>query len=208
MRKVQDLHWGRHDQAYRRGKLQSHASYWALTHQIHPGGNQGRGDFVAVARPSRDLVARRRADRCAALIARMYQDRQRLLGQIAACSSSRRDDWLGRLDRIEPTAPGAEAALGELCDEIEHERRRLAAAPCRGWSQPSSPEPPELSWPTFGTLHAELSLLGLSELALSQDEADADLETLRARCENTLATIVSRIHALASPVRRYQAGAF
>ena len=74
--------------------------------------------------------------------------------------------------------------------------------------QPFGPEPPELSWPTLGTLRAQLSLLGLDKFASEHEDADTDLETYRARCERTLATIVSRMAGLASPVRRYQAGAF
>ena len=53
-----------------------------------------------------------------------------------------------------------------------------------------------------------MSLLGLDEFAFEHEDADTDLETHRARCESSLATIVSRMTVLASPVRRYQAGAF
>ena len=53
-----------------------------------------------------------------------------------------------------------------------------------------------------------ISLLGLDKFASEHEDADTDLETHRARCESTLATIVSRMTVLASPVRRYQAGAF
>jgi hypothetical protein len=208
MRKGRDLHWCRHDEIYRRGKQLAHLSCWTLAQQNHAGEHQGRRPAVEIGHLSRDGVAQRRANRCAALIARMYKDRQWLLGQIASCSSSRRDAWHRKLDQVEPTAAGAEAALDELRDDIERERLKLASAPLRGWSQPSCAEPPELSWPTLGTLRLQLSLLGLDGVASGQKEADADLETHRAQCESTLALIVSRMHALASPVRCYQAGTF
>jgi hypothetical protein len=208
MRKGRDLHWCRHNRTYQGGKQQSHASCWTLIQQNHAGEHQGRLPAMEVGHLSRDGVAQTRGDRCAALIAQMYRDRQWLLGQIAASSSSRREAWLRKLDRIEPTASGAEAALAELCQEIERERRELAAAPLQGRSRPAEPEPSELSWPTLATLHAQLSLLGLDGLASDQGDAEADLETHRAQCERTLALIVSRMQALATPVRRYQAGAF
>ena len=128
MRKGRDPHWCRHDQSYRRGKQQAHASNWKLTRQVRPSEHQGRRHAVEVTRLSSDIEARKRTDRRAVLIAQMHKDRQWLLGQIAACPSSRRDDWLRKLDQIEPTASGAEAALGELRDDIERERRKLASA--------------------------------------------------------------------------------
>ena len=114
MRKGWDPLRYRHDQTYRRGKQQTHAFKWKLTRQVRPSEHQGRRHAVEVTRLSSDIDGRKRTDRRAVLIAHMHKDRQWLLGQIAACSSSRRDDWLRKLDQIEPTASGAEAALGDL----------------------------------------------------------------------------------------------
>ena len=100
----------------------------------------------------------------------MRKERQWLRGQIAACSSSRRDRWLRQLELFEPTASGAEAALAALRDDIERERRKLAAASLRTWSQASVPEPAaELAWPTLGTMRAQMSLLGLEDLAAAEN---------------------------------------
>ena len=208
MRNDRDPYWRRRDESYWRGRQEAHASYWKLTRQIRKSEHQGRRHAAEVDRLSSDIEARRRADRQAALIAQMHKERQWLQGQIAACSSSRRDRWLRQLELLEPTASGAEAALAELRDDIERERRKLAAASLRTWSQASVPEPAELAWPTLGTVRAQMSLLGLEDLASAEQQTPTDPEAQRALCESALATIVSRVNALASPVRRYQAGAF
>ncbi len=208
MRNDRDPYWRRRDESYWRGRQEAHASYWKLTRQIRKSEHQGRRHAAEVDRLSSDIEARRRADRQAALIAQMHKERQWLQGQIAALSSSRRDRWLRQLELFEPTASGAEAALAELRDDIERERCKLAAASLRTWSHASVPEPAELAWPTLGTVRAQMSLLGLEDLVSAEQQTSTDPEAQRALCESALGAIVSRVNALASPVRRYQAGAF
>ena len=104
MRNDRDPYWRRRDESYWRGRQKAHASYWKLTRQIRKSEHRGRRHAAEVDRLSSDIEARRRADRQAALIAQMHKERQWLQGQIAACSSGRRDRWLRQLELFEPTA--------------------------------------------------------------------------------------------------------
>ena len=71
--------------------------------------------------------------------------------------------------------PGASAddERANLADVVA-ERRKLAAASLRSWSQASVPEPAELAWPTLGTVRAQMSLLGLEDLVSAEQQMPTD----------------------------------